>query len=180
MPAPSPFYEVSLPEEGEYEPYGVAYFPEWCPLHLLPDTFTEVVDWRVPKAELREGGYFDYLANDAGVRLLSDPLSRVIESHRTGEDRLQWLPVSVIHGDEARDYRILHFARDLQPLHLEATKWIREGYPRVPVIRKELIGRHRVFGLHTTGHNFIVSEDMQRILRQEFDGCFTFRPLSVA
>lgn len=176
----TPFYALSLPEDSDYEPYGIAYFPDNFARQALPNAFTEVTAWNPPVATLRDGDYFDVLANDEGTNLVSDRLHRFLDSHRAPEDPLQWLPVRVVRGNEAREYHILRFARDLHPLHREATSWIGADYPRIPVLRKELVGRHHVLGIHASGYGFVVSAHLRKLLISEFEGCFCYRPIDVA
>lgn len=173
------FFEVHVPEEGDYA-FGVAYFPEDAPLEIVPLEFLRVEEWRKYQTVLRDGEFCDYLANNGGVRLVTERLQKFLESNRGEEDPIQWLPVTVRSRHELRSYFVMHFPTDLQPLNREATKWIHPWYPRVPVIRKEFVGQHKVFGLRTNGYTFVIAKELRRKLMREFPGCFSFRPLSAA
>jgi hypothetical protein len=94
-----------------------------------------------------------------------------LNSNKTQDDSLQWLPVIVVQGDDKREYYVLNFPHDLHPLDVKTTKWIPgtdPPYPRVQVLREELVGKHAVFAIRNGGYYFVVSRELRRLLGRVF------------
>jgi hypothetical protein len=98
------FYRVSFREQRGV---GVGYSRSESEL-VLP-TNALVTDWKQPSMDLRDGVYADYLATDWGCRLCSEGMRKVLDEQASEHDQLQWLPVDVYEGNEARKYHVLHF-----------------------------------------------------------------------
>ena len=177
------FFQVHPPSERDYEPYGVAYFPEGTPvIDIIPSSFGWVEKWPGYELLLKDGAYTDALANNRAARIFSAPLQEFLTARASPEDVLQWLPVTVRHGSEVRPYYVLNFPVDFKVLNRAETKWIVTGtreYPRVPVIRQELFGKREIFALGNVGYSFFVSKEIRRALGKRFPKRFSFRPIAM-
>lgn len=69
-----------------------------------------ITDWHRLTFVLDDGIATDYLANTSAYRLCSDRLMDAIESSRSGNEQLQWLPVVVLNRAKRREheYWVLH------------------------------------------------------------------------
>ena len=174
------FFEVYLADNYRA---GVAYFPNDAPWpSLLPESFAFVHDWPTYELTLRDGGFAPALASDKGVPLLASlELMEFLAARASSDDALQWLPVTVHQTGDRRPYSVLNFPLDLKPLNVEATLWVDwvGGYPRVPVIRRELCGKHELFAWNNHS-SFIVSGTLKRDLDAAFPRAFSYSRLSVA
>ena len=157
--------------------FGVAYlrpgkrsavcFPEgdllWLPYQGM------VEDWEQLRLNLQDGEFSDYLASDLGCRMCSLKLKEVLQAHATGNDHLQWLPVTVHHGREKRVYFILHFPNPPDVLNPDRTLFT-NGVVLKAALDREKVAGHEVL-TYPEGGNIVlyVSEGVRAAI--EAAGC---------
>lgn len=110
-------------------------------LRFLPDRGS-VDEWVAPTLDLVEGTFPDYLSSDLSVRLCSDRMRHILQSSASPTDVLQWLPVQVLRGDDARDYWVLHFPEPVCALGKQ-TIW-QGDFVVKPVLSKARLRGHAV------------------------------------
>ncbi len=139
------YYQIQFRDEKDYEPYGVGYVVDGNERIFLPYE-GEVTDWSPLKFMLRDGDYCDYLSTNSVHRVCSERLRNILDDHCGQKDELQWLPLSVHLGNEAKAYYALHFPNPADVLDIEKTMWV-NGTDLVikPVFSSDKLSGHSVF-----------------------------------
>jgi hypothetical protein len=155
---------MTYAEDYEYEQFGVAYAPFEVDPFLLPISGTKIEAWKPLTLELRDGQYADYLSNDLGARLCSETLRKVIETHCSNNDELQWLEVYVSHAKETKEYYVLHFPIDFPVINKDKSLMAGDMVVK-SVLDISIVKDHTIFTLPAEGGRIIfVSENLKEAI----------------
>jgi hypothetical protein len=150
-------YGVTWPQDGEG---GVARKPTgwWPPAFSGQPVLAE---WSAPTFAL-DGRFVDLQPNDAGVKLFSAEMRRIVDLRKAAIDRIEWLPVIVEQADVRREYAIPHLLDELDVIDRRrsvinpTTGGVVKAH-----LRADAIGGHRVFTYsNTTGIIILFTEEV--------------------
>lgn len=167
------FDEGELPMgwlEGEYDE-----------LNLYPDPAKEPLEWPTPVFELRVVihaepqqdepalEFPDYLANSQGWPICSIDLKQIVDEARTEQDRLTWLPVTVMNDQgDSQTYYVARFPEAFpETIDQDGTLFNDAGTPVRIVFEPDEIGKHGVFAYRERPVGMIVSEAVKERVEQE-------------
>jgi hypothetical protein len=102
-------------------------------------------EWSAPTFTV-DGALVDLQPNDAGIMLLSSTMRTKIELARSPSDRVEWLPVNILHNGQVSDYAIPHLLDELDAVD-KARSVLNTTTGEVirAQLRAEAIGEHHVF-----------------------------------
>jgi len=147
-----------------------------------------IPDWQTIHFAIREGSsvmgdaFDDYQFVLHGFRLCSQRMKDLFETHKSPDDKIQWLDATVTWNGETRPYYVLHFYEDTDVVDPVLSQWnpktkTYDAIPRIYI--REKIGDHNIFALPhdylgLTVRAFILKE----IKRQQMTG-MTWEPAIV-
>jgi hypothetical protein len=145
-------YSLMWPQDSEG---GVARAPGgWWP---PPFTGQEMLSgWSSPTFKLG-GPFVDLQPNDAGIKLFSARMCRLIDEQKAATDRMEWLPVRVESTTDVRDYAMLHFFSAIDVIDRGRSVWNRvTGDVIKPRLRAEAIAEHQIFTYTNAGAGVVL------------------------
>ena len=155
---------MSFCGEKEYESFGVAYLVSKDSQISIARNGKTNKGWNKLSLEFKQGDFVDYMSNELGGRLCSLRLKEIIKSKKTSHDVIEWLPVEIIKGKEARDYYFLCFPENVDVLDSNRSSRV-DSLIIKPFFDKEKIKNHAIFGLpDEDSHRTYVSNDMREAI----------------
>jgi hypothetical protein len=139
---------------------GVARAPNgwWPPRFSAQEISTE---WSTPIFTMA-GLFVDLQPCNAGVKLFSPRMRRLIDERKASTDRLEWLPVRIAGPGESREYAILHLLDELDVIDRARSVLNRLNGDVIKAhLRADSIGKHGVFTYsNSTGVIVLLTEDV--------------------
>jgi hypothetical protein len=153
------YFKMLYADELNYKPYGVAYSSPDIDAFLLPPSGVTVKSWDPIALSLKDGEFADFLSNDIGGRLCSEPLKKIIDTLSSSKDKFQWLETSVNKTNaDIRKYFILHFDENFPVVNLEHSLISGDMIIKA-VLDRNAVKEHGIFTLpNEAGRTIFVSE----------------------